>query len=195
MTNPPIKAVFLDRDGTLNIDINGYIRTPDEFELFPFAGKSVKLLNDLGYKVIVVTNQSGVARGYYTQDDVNAIHDKMYKNLAKDGAKIDKLYYSPYHIEGKVEPFNINSECRKPSLGMFKKAVEDFKLRPEHSWMIGDRYTDIAFGSKAGMKTILLLCGLGKKEFMEDRDNWTVMPDYIVEDLWAAVQLIETLQA
>jgi D,D-heptose 1,7-bisphosphate phosphatase len=189
------KAVFLDRDGTLNIDTHGYIKTPEEFELFPYAARAVALINKMDFQVIVVTNQSGVARGYYTPADVEAIHHKMLSLIAEEGGVIDKVYYSPYHIDGTVEPFNVESDCRKPKLGMFREAVREFGIRPELSWMIGDKYSDIEFGKNAGMKSILLLCGLGQKEFFEERQNWKVMPDFIVSDLLAAVQLINSLES
>ena len=108
-----IRAVFLDRDGTINIDQEGYINNPDDFELFPFAGEAISILNKLNYLVFVVTNQSGITRGYYSIEELETIHQKMDKQLLKSGAKIDEVYFSPYHIEGKVEPYNIHHEDRQ----------------------------------------------------------------------------------
>jgi len=188
------KVVFLDRDGTINDNKQGYISSAEDFELYPFAAKSIKLLNDLGFLVFVVTNQSGIARGYYSLDDLDAIHTKMNNELGKEDAKIDEIYFSPYHIEGKVEPYNITHNDRKPELGMFKKALAKHDFRIKKSFMVGDNYSDIAFGKKAGLITILVRTGYGEKIFMENRAEWEYKPDYIVKDLWAAAQLIEELK-
>ena len=126
------KAVFLDRDGTINID-NGYIDNADNFKLYPFAAQAIKEMNLMDFLVIVVTNQSGIARGYYTEEDLHKIHDKMIALLSDSGAKIDKIYYSPYHAEGEISPFNKFSNERKPGLGMFHKALNNFEIDIESS--------------------------------------------------------------
>ncbi len=189
----PIKAVFLDRDGTINIDQNGYINNPDDFELFPFAAEAIFILNKLNYLIFVVSNQSGITRGYFTIEELEVIHQKMDKQLLKSRAKIDEIYFSPYHIEGKVEPYNIHHEDRKPGLGMFKKALKKYHFEIKKSFMIGDRYSDIVFGKKAGLSTILLLTGFGKDIFYNDRKKWEYQPDFVVKDLLVAVKLIEKL--
>ena len=188
------KAVFLDRDGTVNTDKNGFINHPDDFELYPFAVEAISILNKSGYLVFIVTNQSGIAREYYTLEDLEIIHKKMQDSLAEEDAKIDDIYISPYHIEGKLEPYNIDHEDRKPGLGMFKKALEKYNFHIKNSFMIGDRYTDIAFGKEAGLTTFLVLTGDGKKEFYKNRDSWKYRPDFIVENLMSAVKLIKRLK-
>ncbi len=188
------RAVFLDRDGTLNSDDHGYISDPKDFHLFPFAGKAIAELKQLGFFVFIVTNQSGIARGYYDENAVKLLHEKMLAELAKDAAHIDAVYYSPYHQDGIVDPFAVSHEDRKPGLGMFKKAKRDFCFKTKNSFMIGDRYSDVEFGKNAGMTSILVLSGLGKKEFLEDRKNWEKRPDYIVKDLWHAKELIKELE-
>ncbi len=190
----PIKAVFLDRDGTINPDKNGYINHPDDFELYPFAAEAISLLNKSGYLVFIVTNQSGIAREYYTFKDLEIIHKKMQDSLTEEGAKIDDIYISPYHIEGKLEPYNIDHEDRKPGLGMFRKALKKHNFHIKSSFMIGDRYADIAFGKKAGLTTFLVLTGDGKKEFYKNRDSWEYKPDFIVKNLMSAVKLINRLK-
>jgi len=187
------KVVFLDRDGTINDNKQGYTSSPEDFELYPFAGKSIQKMNELGFLVFVVTNQSGIARGYYTLDDLAAIHQKMEKGLQEDGAKVDEIYFSPYHIEGKVEPYNITHEDRKPELGMFRRALKKYQFKIKESYMVGDNYSDVAFGKKAGLITILVRTGYGEKIFMENRVEWEYKPDYVVKDLWAAALLIEEL--
>jgi D-glycero-D-manno-heptose 1,7-bisphosphate phosphatase len=186
------KAVFLDRDGTVNPDEFGYIDNPDKYYLYPYAADAIKLLKSLGYYVLLVTNQGGVARGYITLEQMHSVLDKAQRLLAEQGAVLDKVYYSPYYYAGVVEPYNIPHEDRKPGLGMFKQAVKDFHFRPEHSWMIGDRHSDIEFGKKAGLQTILLMSGNGEKEFRQDMQHWTHKPDFVVKDLTVAARLIES---
>lgn len=184
-----MKAVFLDRDGTINIDGKGYISKTEDFELYPFAVKAIKLLNEAGFLVFVVTNQSGIARGYYTFSDIAKLHEKLNDELAKGEAKIDDIFVSPYHIEGKVEPYNIDHEDRKPSLGMLKQALEKYDIRLKDSFMVGDRHSDIGFGKNGQLNTILVKTGMGKNEFTQ-RKNWEKYPDFVVEDLLAATKLI-----
>ncbi len=187
-----MKAIFLDRDGTINPD-SGYINKPEDFELYPFSAKAIKIFNKLGYKVIVVTNQSGIARGYLTKDDLEKIHEKMLYLLKKENAYIDDIFYSPYHSEGIIKPFNISHEDRKPSLGMFYKADKKYGITKNKSFMIGDKYSDILFGKNAGLTSILVRTGDGNKEFFENRKNWTIKPDFVVDNLLSAAYLIEKI--
>lgn len=186
-------AVLLDRDGTINPDEFGYINDPAGYYLYPYAAEAVKLLRSLGYYILLVTNQGGVARGYITLDQMHSVLDKAQQLMAEQGAPIDKVYFSPYYHAGVVEPYNIPHEDRKPGLGMFQRALKEFKFRPELSWMIGDRHSDIAFGKKAGLKTILLLSGNGEKEFIKEMRDWEYQPDFVVKDLLAAARLIHSL--
>lgn len=187
------KIVFLDRDGTINYDEFGYINKPDDLKLYSFSGKAIKTLNQAGFKIIVVTNQSGIARGYFTMDDLKAIHEKLTFELDKDGASIDKIYISPYHKDGHIEPYNIDSDCRKPKPGMFFQAKKDFLFKPSECYMIGDKMSDIRFGHQFGMTTILVLSGEGHKT-LEKRKKWTVQPDFIAENLLSASDLILLLE-
>jgi D-glycero-D-manno-heptose 1,7-bisphosphate phosphatase len=189
------KAVFLDRDGTINPDEFGYINNPEGYYLYPYAADAVRLLKSLGYYVLLVTNQGGVARGYITLEQMHSVLDKAQELLAEKGAVLDKVYYSPYYHAGVVEPYNIPHEDRKPGLGMFKQAVKDFRFRPEQSWMVGDRYSDIEFGKKAGLRTILLMSGNGEKEFRQEMKHWQYKPDFVVKDLMVAARLIQSLTA
>ncbi len=188
------KAVFLDRDGTLNPDEQGYINEPEDFSLYPFAGEAIRRLNELDFLVFIVTNQSGIARGYLTEADLHRIHQRMIAELRKEDAEITRIFYSPYHQEGKVEPFNIAHQDRKPDLGMFQRAKQEFDFSTRHSYLIGDKYSDIAFGRKAGLKTILVQTGNGRKEFMQNRYNWKWKPHFVTEHLLHAVYLIEKLE-
>ena len=188
------KAVFLDRDGTINADEHGYINKPDDLQLYPFAAEAISKLNKMGYLIFVVTNQAGVAYGYFKIEDVEKINAKLVNDLAKEKAKIDEIFYSPFHKNGIIEPFNIEHEDRKPGIGMFQKAKEMFDFNTKGSFMIGDKFSDIGFGKNAGLKTIFVRSGGGENEFLQKRNETEYKPDFIVKDLLVAVKLIEELQ-
>ena len=196
MVNKDYKAaIFLDRDGTISPDDFGYLNDPEKYYLYPYSADAIKLFQKMEYYVFMVSNQGGVARGYITMEQMKSVMQRSQEMLAAEGVVLDKIYYSPYYSKGVVEPYNIEHEDRKPGIGMFKKALKEFKFRPEHSWMIGDRHSDIEFGHNAGMKTILLLSGNGEKAFREEMPNWQIKPDFVVKDLLAAAQLIKSLKA
>lgn len=189
------KAVFLDRDGTINSDEFGYVNKPADFHLYPFAAEAIKILNEMNFLLFVVTNQSGLARGYYSRQDLENIHAKMNAELKEKNAFLTRIYYSPYHQEGHVAPFNIEHEDRKPGLGMFKKARQEYGFRINRSYMIGDKFSDVVFGRKAGLKTILLLSGCGEQEFLQNRHNRQLKPHFVAENLLQAALLIKTLES
>jgi len=142
------KAVFLDRDGVLILDTS-YPGDPEKIVFLSKIGEAVRSLNQKGFKVIVVTNQSGVARGFFPEENVRKIHDKIEKKLKADGARIDKFYYCPHHPDD-------DCDCRKPRIGMLLQAKKDFDLDFKQSYMIGDSLKDMESGKKVGCKTILL---------------------------------------
>lgn len=146
-------AVFLDRDGTINVD-TGYVFRPEDFEFLPGAVEAIKRLNDAGYLVLVVSNQSSVARGFSTEADVENLHRYVAEELSKHGARIDRFYYCPHHPEGEVAAYRKNCDCRKPGIGMFRQACRDFEIDVVNSWMIGDKGSDEEFGQRAGLITI-----------------------------------------
>ena len=148
------KAVFFDRDGTLNVD-GHYIYRIEDFKWMPDAAEAIRYCHDKGYLVIVVTNQSGVARGYYTEDDVHALHEYMNDELQRLGTSIDAFYYCPHHPEAKIEKYRIDCDCRKPNPGMVLKACHDFGIDMSKSYMIGDKKRDVECGERAGVRGIL----------------------------------------
>lgn len=152
-------AVFLDRDGTIN-KYNGFVRTPDEFELIPGVASAIRRLNESGYLVIVATNQPVIARGETTVEGLNEIHNKMETLLGNEGAYVDGIYYCPHHphkgYEGEVPELKIECDCRKPKPGLLLKAASDFNIDLEKSYMIGDTSNDVLAGINAGCNTILL---------------------------------------
>ena len=187
-----MRAVFLDRDGTINDDRTGYTSDPKDFYLFPYATEAIRLLNSLELKTIVVTNQSGIARGYFGEKELESVHQYMRGELAKGGAFIDLILYSPYFPEGIVEPFNVEHASRKPRPGMFFDALKKYPIKANQSFMVGDTPTDVEFGKNVGLTTILVKSGWGWKTW-ENKDEMTVMPDYVVENLLSAARLIEVL--
>lgn len=186
------KVVFIDRDGTINIDNHGYINKVEDFELFPFSAKAIRKLNELGFKVVVITNQSGVARGYYTLEDVETVHHEMIRLLTLENAVIDDILISPYHPQGVVEPFNIAHEDRKPGTGLLKKYTATNPFKTSQSFVIGDKFSDIGLGNNFHIPSILVLTGEGTKSFNQRNDH-KAKPDFVVKDLWEAVKLIEII--
>ena len=176
------RAIFLDRDGTLNEEM-GYINHPYRLRIFPFAAESIKIFNQLGYKVIVVTNQSGVARGYFSEDLLIKIHTLMKMEIKKKGGNIDAFYYCPHHPTEGDKKYKINCTCRKPKTGMIKQAVKDFQINLESSYGIGDRYKDILFAKQNKMQSGFVLTGYGRGEYEYQRENWTVFPDLVGNNL------------
>lgn len=153
------KAIFLDRDGTINKYV-GYLRTPEQFELLDGVGEAIRKINLSGYLAIVITNQPVIARGDVTADGLQKIHNKMETMLGKEGAYLDGIYYCPHHpdkgFSGEVEELKIVCECRKPKAGLLLQAAKDFNIDLSQSWMIGDSENDVLAGKNAGCKTALI---------------------------------------
>jgi len=179
------KAVFLDRDGVITQDPPHYAHKLSQLKLIPGSSKAISLLNKMGFLVIVVSNQSGVAKGYYKEEDVKIFNDAMERELNEGGALIDAIYYCPHHPESKIDLYRMECDCRKPEPGMLKQAQKDMDLDLKKSIMIGDKNSDIEAGKKVGCKTIMVLTGHGKEESEKPGEY-----DYIVDDLHSAVELI-----
>ena len=149
------KAIFLDRDDTI-IDDPGYIKEPEQVKLLPGAPEALIQFKQMGYLVIIITNQSAIARGYLNEKQLDKIHQKLKNLLAAAGAGIDGLYYCPYHPDGIVKDFSMESNLRKPNAGMLFQAADELDIDLGQSWMIGDRYRDVQAGKAAGCQTILV---------------------------------------
>ena len=182
------KAVFIDRDGTINKEVN-YLHKIEDLEILPGVAEAVKLLNTGGFLVIVPTNQSGIARGYYSVEDMQKINDEISRRLEKEGAHIDAFYFCPHHPKGKVEEFTLPCDCRKPEPGMFLKAAEDFNIDFSTSFSVGDKIRDLKPAKELGGRGILVKTGYGLEE-LKDKENWQVEPDYVAEDLMDGVKWI-----
>jgi len=135
-------AAFLDRDGVLNVD-RGYVYRPEDLQWIDGAAAAIRLLNEAGYHVIVITNQSGIARGLYTESDMHRLHDYMRGELARQGARIDAIYYCPHHPEGTVARYTMTCRCRKPGTGMLEQAAAEFAIDLGRSFFIGDKDADM----------------------------------------------------
>ena len=147
------KAVFFDRDGTLNVDIH-YLHRPEDFQWIPGAQEAIKFVNDRGYLAILVTNQSGVARGYYPESDVVRVYDWMNAELQRSGAHLDALYYCPHHPDGSVPQYAKICTCRKPSPGLVNRACRDLAIDKAKSYFVGDTETDMACARNAGVRGV-----------------------------------------
>lgn len=159
-------TIFLDRDGTLNEEVC-YLHRLEDLHFLPTVAEALRLWNQKGFRVVVVTNQAGVARGYYGEEDVLRLHAWMNQCLAAEGAHIDQFYYCPHHPEHGVGKYRQKCHCRKPDTGMFQQAEADEAVDKAHSYMIGDKWIDIEAGFRFGLHTALVGTGYGKEMYME----------------------------
>ncbi|NWF93745.1 MAG: HAD family hydrolase [Syntrophaceae bacterium] len=185
----PNRAVFLDRDGTINEEM-GYVNHLERFVLLPRVGQAIRLLNEYGFKTVVITNQSGVARGYFPESLVHLIHQKMQDLLRLEGAHLDGIYYCPHHPDAGNPPYRQRCRCRKPATGLVEEAVRDLDIDCSRSYAIGDRGLDMEFAHQIGARGILVLTGYGKGEMEFFREQWRVKPHHVAQDLYEAVQWI-----
>ncbi len=162
-------AVFLDRDGTINEDV-GYPRRLEEIRIFPESFKAVRLLNEVGFYVIVITNQSAIGRGLMTEKDLQVIHSQMKEIFLSQGARIDAFYYCPHWINSSDPTYSLACSCRKPGIALGQKAAFEFNLDLKKSFTIGDKLEDILFGHRLGTKSILVLTGEGHRSYQNL--NW-----------------------
>lgn len=179
-----LAAVFLDRDGVLNEEVGNLSRV-EELRLLPGAARAVKRLNALDIPAVIVTNQSVVARGFCTEDDVHEIHRALRRMLASAGARIDHVYHCPHHPEG-LGRYRVDCACRKPKPGLLLQAARDFHIDLRRTAMIGDQVADMQAGWEAGCRTVLVLTGYGMQalERLKASDR---QPDHIAADLEDAV--------
>jgi D-glycero-D-manno-heptose 1,7-bisphosphate phosphatase len=183
------RAVFMDRDGTISEEV-GYVNHPSRYRVFPYSARAVRLLNETGWLAILVTNQAGVARGYFTEEMIGAVHDVLKQELERGGARLDAIYYCAHHPSVGEPPYRIDCDCRKPKPGLLQRAAADFGIDLAQSWMIGDRYGDIELAHNAGVRSAFLMSGYGRGEWEYQRASWKHEPEMVAEDLLAAVQRI-----
>ncbi|MFZ5518894.1 MAG: HAD-IIIA family hydrolase [Candidatus Zhuqueibacterota bacterium] len=170
-------AIFLDRDGTINKHVN-YLSDPDQFELNPFAIDGMKKMQDMGYRLVIVTNQAGIGMGYFSKDDFYRVNLKMMKLVSAAGIRFDKIYFCPH---SKSE----NCPCRKPEIGLILRAQEELNIDLSHSYFVGDMETDIQAGFNAGLKTILI-----RGPLAPEPEGLAVPPDFVADNLLEAAEII-----
>lgn len=182
------RAVFLDRDGTINRKAGklGVLKDVRELRVFPGAVKAIKQLNKSGFLVVVITNQVVIARGWRTEKELDQIHAVLIKRLAKKGAKIDAIYYCPHHPEATLKRYRLRCSCRKPNIGMITKAAKKFGINLRRSFLVGDTTRDILAGRRAGLTTILVKTGEGGKD-----GKYKAKPRFIAKDLLEAARIIK----
>ena len=173
------KAVFLDRDGTINVDV-GYLSDPEGLVFIRGAKEGVRLLKDNGFFVFIVTNQSGVGRGYFSLKNLSAVNEKMLHGFSKEGIHIDGIYYCPHHPRERCR-------CRKPQPKIVKDIAQEFKIDLERSYFIGDKLIDVQTGKNAGCRTVLI--NAETSFLIEKEDDWTA-PDYVAKDLREAARWV-----
>ncbi len=183
------RAVFLDRDGTLSEDV-GYAREVAQYRLFPWTIPALRALRQAGYRVIVLTNQSGVARGYFPEAVVHEVHRRFERELRKQGTQWDAIYYCPHHPEGVVPAYRRVCACRKPGTGLVERAAREFALDLQRCVFIGDKYTDIMLAHRVGARGVLVLTGHGREEWERSQKEGWRPPDHVAENLWEAVQWV-----
>ena len=180
-------AVFLDRDGTIIEEI-GYLDRRERVELYPWTIDAIRTFNRAGLPVVLVTNQSGVARGFFTEQVVDDVHAHMAAMLAEGGARIDAYYYCPHHPDGKVPAYARACECRKPRRGLVDRAVRELDVDPARSFVVGDRWLDVALAREVGAKGVLVRTGYGASVEQDRPADLTA--DAIVDNLIAAASWI-----
>src|SRR3990172_6752341 len=184
------KAAFLDRDGTI-IEENGYISKIKQVDFIPGSIEAIKRLKSLGYKIIVITNQSGVAQRFFTEKALKKVHKYLQKELKKNKAGWDGIYYCPHHPRVGLKRYLKNCNCRKPKTGLVKLAAREHKLKLKGSVVIGDRLSDVGLGKNAEIKSILLFTCHGKKESKKITAFSKSKPDFIAKNLLEAAKLLQ----
>ena len=182
-------AAFIDRDGTLTEEV-GYVNHPKRLQLLPRSAEAIRHLNAAGIAAVVVTNQAGVARGYFSQDVLQATNAELVKQLKRAGASLDGLYVCPHHPTEGQPPFRAQCECRKPKPGLVLRAATELGLDLAASTVIGDRASDLVAAQAVGARGVLVLTGYGLGEWEYRRETFPVMPDHVAADLFDAVEWI-----
>jgi D-glycero-D-manno-heptose 1,7-bisphosphate phosphatase len=182
-------TVFIDRDGTINVD-GGYINDEQNFVVYPFAAQAIRMLNVNNILAVVVTNQSGIGRGFYTIDVMQRLHAMMNKELNSQGAHVDGIYYCPHDPNAKVAEYRVDCNCRKPRAGMLEQAISELPIDTDNMTFVGDKYSDMQAGFAVGCKTIMVDTGYGKGEFIMKSQGWARQPDHRASNLLEAVRLV-----
>ena len=179
-------AVFLDRDGTVCQEV-GYLSDENKVRLIPGAVQAIRMINQAGWKAIIISNQSGIARGYMNSGEVERVNQRLLDMLADEGARIDGVYYCPHHPKGNA-PYNIQCNCGKPGAELLHRATKEHQLALDSSIMIGDKYSDVETAIRLKIPGILVRTGFGEGEIEKYKEHWNQAPDYIARDLLDAIE-------
>ena len=181
-------GIFLDRDGTINVEIY-FLKNPDELALIPGAAQAIREMNALGVKVFVITNQSGIARGYLTEEDLHLVNKRLVELLQQENAFLDAIYYCKHYFEESA-PAEEKCTCRKPNIGMLQQAEKEFGIDLKKSFVVGDRFVDVNAGKNAGAISILVRTGYGEESLQWAIDN-NISVDCVANNLYDAWQRIK----
>jgi len=182
-------AIFMDRDGTLSHEI-GYVNHPSRFRLYAYSVDAVRLINDSPYLAVVVTNQAGVARGYFPESLIHEVHDSIRADMEAGGARLDAIYYCPHHPSVGEPPYRHDCDCRKPRPGLLHRAAAELDVDLARSWVIGDRHGDLQLAWNVGARGAMVRSGYGLGELTYHAPRWPRQPDLTAEHVLEAVRLI-----
>ena len=188
---PLSPVIFLDRDGTINEEVH-YLHRPEDLKILPGVPQAIRRFREAGYQVVVITNQAGIGRGYYTEKDLELLNRYLNQVLAEEQAHIDGFYFCPHHPEHGIGKYKKACRCRKPDIGMFEQAEKDFPVDKSRSYMIGDKLIDTQAGHNFGIRSVLVGTGYGAGLFKNQWDSRPVTADYdhYAENLMAAADWI-----
>jgi len=182
-------AIFVDRDGTLAHEV-GYVNDLSRFRLFPWSVEAVRLINRSGFLAVMVTNQAGVARGYFPEPAVHEVHEGLKAALIDGAVRLDGVYYCPHHPQAGQPPYRQDCECRKPRPGLLTRAAADLGIELGRSWVVGDRLGDLQVAWAVGARGAMVRTGYGRGELRHHAPSWPRQPDLVAEHLLEAVSLI-----
>ena len=183
------RAIFIDRDGTISEEV-GYVNHLSRYRLLPRSAEAIRLARQSGYLTVVVTNQAGVARGYFPESLVLEVHKKLVGLLREGGAELDGIYYCPHHPHEGAAPYRQKCGCRKPIPGLIERAVKELDIDSGASYIVGDSWIDIEAGARAGMRGVLVLTGYGRGLLEHQKERFTTKPAHVAADLLDAVRWI-----
>ncbi len=182
-------AIFMDRDGTISHEV-GYVNHPSRFRVFPFSIDAVRLVNRRGFLAVLVTNQAGVARGYFPESLIAEVHGGLRAAMEAGGARFDGIYYCPHHPSVGAPPYRMDCDCRKPRPGLLRRAAAELEIDLARSYVIGDRHGDLQLAWNVGAKGVLVKTGYGLGELTYHAPSWPRKPDLVAEHLLEAVERI-----
>lgn len=183
------RAIFMDRDGTVSDEV-GYLNHVSRLRVFPWSAEAIRAINRSQMLAILVTNQAGVARGYFKEEMIGRVHDRLAEELARDGARLDAIYYCPHHPTAGEPPYRRACDCRKPRPGMLLQAAREHDVDLEGSYVVGDKYSDVGLAHAVGASGVLVLTGYGRGELEYERETWPREPEHVAETLVDAVTWI-----